>query len=235
MFFDTVLFDLDDTIHDRDKSLCVFFDLLILNYCDAPFHGSIPELKRSFIKNDNRGYVPREDVFRELQAGLPGKRKPDIKDLIDFWITEFPKCARPMPRVYDVFEHLIAKGIKMGIVTNGASEFQQTKIDKLNFRKYMKIIVISGEAGIEKPDTRIFRIALSEIDSTNKTTLFVGDHPVNDIKGASDAGLKTVWLSRGQAWNMKNCTPHFIIDDISELIGLSDIITCSDLYDDAEQ
>jgi hypothetical protein len=35
MIFDTILLDLDDTIHDRNRSLCKFVDLFILRYCDA--------------------------------------------------------------------------------------------------------------------------------------------------------------------------------------------------------
>lgn len=186
-------------------------------------------LKQSFIKNDNRGYMPREDVFKELQAMIPGCNKPSVKELIDFWNVEFPKCAQPMHRVYDVLDHLTDKGIKVGIVTNGDSDFQQTKIDKLDFRKYMKTIIVSGEVGIRKPDPEIFRIALSEICSSNKATLFVGDHPTNDIIGASNAGLIPVWLSQGQAWSTEGCAPRHIINDITELIGLSNNMTRFDL------
>lgn len=235
MTFDTVLFDLDDTIHDRDKTLCSFFNLLGFRFFNMLSPDRISVLRRSFIKADNKGYAPREEVFRALLAEVPGENKPGINELIDFWNIEFPKCAQPMPRVYDVLEYFMDKGIKMGIVTNGSSDFQQTKIDKLRLRKYMKTIMISGEAGVEKPDPEIFRIALSEINSSNKTTLFVGDHPVNDIKGSSDAGLKSVWLSNGRVWNIKGCAPQYNINDISYLIELSNSIINNDLYYKTEQ
>lgn len=92
----------------------------------------------------------------------------------------------------------------MGIVTNGNSDFQNSKIDKLDFRKYMKTVMISEEVGIRKPDPKIFHLALSKIDSNNENTLFVGDNPLVDIKGANDSGLIPVWLSHGQVLNEKH-------------------------------
>lgn len=220
MIFDTILFDLDDTIHDRNRTLCKFVDLFILKYCDALDYDSKLIMKNVFFEIDNKGYKPREEVFKELQDRFPKKCKPDLKELIDFWNAEFPRCAEPIPNVYNVFDYFMDKNIKMGIITNGNTDFQNTKIDKLGFRKYMKTILISEEVGIRKPEPKIFHLALSKIDSNNETTLFVGDNPLVDVKGANDSGLVSVWLSQGQAWNEKSYAPQYIITDISELMKI---------------
>lgn len=220
MIFDTILFDLDDTIHDRNRSLCKFVDLFILRYCDGLDYDSKLIVKDIFFEIDNKGYKPREEVFKELQDRVSWKYKPDLKELIDFWNVEFPKCAEPMLNIYNVLDYFLGKNIKMGIVTNGNSDFQNTKIDKLDFRKYMKTIIISEEVDIRKPDPKIFHLALSKIDSNNKNTLFVGDNPLIDIKGAIDSGLVSVWLSHGQVWNIKHYIPRYIINNISELMKI---------------
>lgn len=220
MIFDTILFDLDDTIHDRNRSLCKFVDHFILRYFDAPDNDSKLIIKDVFFEIDNKGYKSREEMFKELQGRIPWKYKPDLEELIDFWNVEFPRCAEPMPNIYNVLDYFIDKNIKMGIVTNGNSDFQNTKIDKLNFRKYMKTIIISEEVGIRKPDTEIFHLALSKINSNKETTLFVGDNPLIDIKGAIDSGLVSVWLSHKQVWNIKNYIPQYTINNISELIKI---------------
>ncbi len=220
MIFDTILFDLDDTIHDRNRSLCRFADLFILKYCDALDDDSKLILRDVFFEIDNKGYRPREEVFKELQDRFSWKYKPDLKELICFWNVEFPKCAEPMPNIYNVLDYFRDKNIKMGIVTNGNSNFQNTKIDKLDFRKYMKTIIISEEVDIRKPDPKIFDLALSNINSNNEKTLFVGDNPFMDIKGAIDAGLVSVWLSHGQVWNIKHYIPRYTINDISELMKI---------------
>ncbi|WP_346935718.1 HAD family hydrolase [Clostridium sp.] len=220
MIFDTILFDLDDTIHDRNRSLSKFVDLFKLKYSEVLDYDSMAIIKDIFFEIDKQGYKPREEMFKELQDRILWRYKPDLKELIDFWNVEFPKCAEPMPNLYNVLDYFIDRNIKMGIITNGNSDFQNTKIDKLDFRKYMKTIIISEEIDIRKPDPKIFHLALSKINSKNETTLFVGDNPIIDIKGAIDSGLTSVWLSHGEAWNLKQYTPKYIINNISELMKI---------------
>ena len=220
MLFESILFDLDDTLHDRNKSLCKFIDLFKLQYFDAIDDDSNINLKDVFLKIDRKGYRPREEMFNELQNIISWKFKPDLQELINFWNIEFPKCAEPMDNLYSTLNIFLNKNIKMGIVTNGDSDFQNTKIDKLDLRKYMKVIIISQEVNIRKPDPKIFQLALSRINSRNGNTLYVGDNPSTDIKGAFDAGLTTVWLSCGETWNIEQYKPRYIINNIYELINL---------------
>jgi putative hydrolase of the HAD superfamily len=221
MTFDTILFDLDDTLHDRNKALCKFVDLFVLKYFPDLNYDSNLIMKGIFFDIDKHGYRPREEMFKELQSRISWKCNLDLKELINFWNAEFPKCAQPMANLYNVLEFFMSNNIKMGIVTNGCSDFQNTKIDKLNLRKYMKTIIISEEVNIRKPNSEIFQLALSRINSINETTLFVGDNPLWDIKGALDAGLIPVWLSNGQVWDTKYYLPRYIINNISELMKIS--------------
>jgi len=221
VIFDTILFDLDDTIHDRNKSLCKFIDLFKLKYRPALNYDNKLIMKNIFFELDWQGYRPREDMFKELQNRVSWKYKPNLKELIDFWNEEFPKCAEPMANLYNVLDFFMNENIKMGIVTNGASNFQNTKINKMNLRKYMKTIIISEEVNIRKSHPEIFHLALSRINSNNETTLFVGDNPLWDIKGAINAGLISVWLSNGKVWDAKQYAPKYIINNISELMNIS--------------
>jgi putative hydrolase of the HAD superfamily len=221
MTFDTILFDLDDTIHDRNKSLFKFVDIFVLKYFPDLNYDSKLIMKDIFFDIDRQGYNPREEMFKELQSRIPWKCTPNLKELINFWNVEFPKCAQPMASLYNVLDFFMNKNIKMGIVTNGCSDFQNTKIDKLKLRKYMKTIIISEEVNIRKPNAEIFQLALSRINSINENTLFVGDNPLWDIKGAMDAGLIPVWLSNGQVWDTKHYMPRYIINNISELMNIS--------------
>lgn len=220
MIFDTILFDLDDTLHDRNKSLCKFVDLFKLEYSHVLNYDSNLIIKEVFFEIDWRGYRPREEMFTELQNRISWKYKPNLKELVDFWNEEFPKCAEPMTNVYKVLDFFKNENIKMGIVTNGNLDFQNTKIDKLDLRKYMKTIIISEEVNVRKPNSEIFHLALSRIKSNSKTTLFVGDNPLCDIKGAIDVGLCSVWLSNGQGWNIKEYMPKYIINNICELMNI---------------
>lgn len=217
MIFDTILFDLDDTIHDRNKTLSTFAQLFGRTYLSAMDEESLRNLEDIFFQVDWRGYRPREEMFTEFRNRISWKRQPSLKELMDFWNEEFPKCAEPMDGLYEVLDCFLSMGINMGIVTNGESKFQNTKLDKLKLRKYMKTILISEEVKLRKPEIAIFNLALSSMNSCRENTLFVGDNVFVDIKGARDAGLSTAWVSSGEIWKEAQFKPDYIINDIKEL------------------
>ena len=109
-----------------------------------------------------------------------------------------------------------------GTLFNGSRTIRYSlkinKIDKLKIREYMKTIIISEDVNIRKPDPKIFQFTLAKIQSNCETTLFVGDNPMVDIKGAIDSGLISVWLSHDRAWNIKQFHPTYIIDKLSDLM-----------------
>ena len=105
-----------------------------------------------------------------------------------------------MEALYTTLEELHSRRLKLGIVTNGDSRGQNTKIDALGIRSYMGTVVVSQAVELEKPDRRIFQLALRELGAEPAETWFVGDHPVNDVLGASAAGMNSVWLKGALAW-----------------------------------
>lgn len=125
-----------------------------------------------------------------------------------------------MVDLYCVLDYFKKQNMKMGIVTNGSSVFQNTKIDQLGIRKYMKTIIISEEVNVRKPDLKIFQLALTKIQSNPNTTLFVGDNPIVDIMGANDSGLISVWMSNHKIWQVKQYQPKFTINRLSDLENL---------------
>lgn len=72
------------------------------------------------------------------------------------------------------------------------------------------LIVTSGEWGIAKPDTAFFRKAVDAAQAAPEETVYVGDHPANDIFPAAAAGLRTAHLRRGPWGNLWADTPEVI-------------------------
>ena len=131
MHFDTILFDLDDTLHDRNKTLHNFINIFIQKNFNDLDTNSKHLLENAFVEIDEQGYKPREEVFSELNKLLSRKHVPDLKEQLTFWNTEFPKCAEPVNDLHCVLDYFRNRNTKMGIVTNGSSAFQNSKIDKL--------------------------------------------------------------------------------------------------------
>lgn len=218
MGIQAVLFDLDDTLLDRDSSIKVFVDRLVSDHAGGWDADGQSALRTAFLELDERGYRPRDELFALLAAIRPGRLQLDAETFLAYWNEVFPMCAVPMPGLYAVLDGLAARNIRAGLVTNGTSILQNAKIDRLGIRKSLQVLVISEIEGIRKPDPEIYRRALDRLGADAAATLFVGDHPVVDVQGALSAGLTSVWLGRGQAWPVADFRPDRIIHALAELL-----------------
>jgi putative hydrolase of the HAD superfamily len=86
----------------------------------------------------------------------------------------------------------------LGIITNGLTEIQREKIDRLGIEPYFDTILISQEVGIAKPDAGIFHQALSRARCEPWEAVMVGDSLARDIAGAQAAGMHSLWVRLGR-------------------------------------
>ena len=87
---------------------------------------------------------------------------------------------------------------------------------------YFDVVTASAEAGYEKPDLRIFRLALEQAGCNPQNAIMVGDRLENDIVPARQLGMKTIWVRQGFAKYQsveKECEkPDYIIENIGEIV-----------------
>ncbi|MFQ5871390.1 MAG: HAD family hydrolase, partial [Candidatus Geothermarchaeales archaeon] len=100
------------------------------------------------------------------------------------------------PETVKVLES-ISEEYPLGIISNGPGEIQWAKLDRFQLRDYFQTIVISGDVGVEKPGEAIFRLALHRARAKPGRSAHVGDSLRDDVKGALEAGLTSVWVNRG--------------------------------------
>ncbi len=79
----------------------------------------------------------------------------------------------------------------LGILSNGNSYPERCGLENM-----FEFVVFSQDYGIEKPDPRIFQIALEKARCSEAELLHVGDSLVDDVLGAINAGIRCVWLNR---------------------------------------
>ncbi|SMF59131.1 HAD family hydrolase [Streptomyces sp. Amel2xC10] len=91
------------------------------------------------------------------------------------------------------------------------------------------LVVTSGEWGVAKPHPEFFRRVLDVADAAPSATLYVGDHPANDVFPAKAAGLRTAHIRRGP-WG------HLWADD-PDVVGAADwrIDSLTDLAESLEE
>ena len=179
-----------------------------------------PDTLDRHIQQAERASYDSDDTFAVLLSALPWLHPPTLEELRACWDTTYPGCVQPVPDLSSTFRALRALGIRLGVVTNGLGWAQNKKVDVLGVRPFAEIVIVSEAVGISKPDPRIFRLALAHLDVAPADAWFVGDDPVNDILGASSAGLTAVWIRDGKTWPKEHPIPHYQIDALAELIAL---------------
>jgi HAD superfamily hydrolase (TIGR01549 family) len=65
---------------------------------------------------------------------------------------------------------------------------------KIGISGFFNAVVVSEEVGWRKPSGYIFQHALICLKVQASEAIYIGDSPIEDIKGAKDAGLKTVFV-----------------------------------------
>ncbi len=106
----------------------------------------------------------------------------------------------------------------LGLLTNGAPDVQQKKIQGSRLASYFNKIIISGDFGVGKPDPIIFKIALDQLSATPDTTMMIGNSLNSDIKGANESGITSVWLNRDNITPNKHIIPNLEIKTLLELL-----------------
>ncbi|MGB8685158.1 MAG: HAD family hydrolase [Candidatus Binatus sp.] len=122
--------------------------------------------------------------------------------------------------------HDLKKNFGLALLTNGAPDIQGTKIDGSNLAGFFGTIIISGDHGFGKPDSRIFQLALKRLKVAAHEAVMIGDSLNRDIAGARAAGLRTIWINR---YNRTLSSSHPIPDlELTNLRDLPTILTAAD-------
>ncbi|MER5704480.1 HAD family hydrolase [Micromonospora sp. NPDC002296] len=100
------------------------------------------------------------------------------------------------------------------VVSNGAARQQDAMIRRTGLDRYVADWVISEEAGVSKPNPRIFALAARRVRMPLRGAWVVGDSPEADIGGAAAVGLPSVWLHRGRSWTDTRFAPTFTVDGL---------------------
>lgn len=122
--------------------------------------------------------------------------------------------TRPYDDVLPTLDALHAR-YRLGLLSNGNSYPERCGLpDRFDF------VVFSQDYGFEKPDRRLFEIALRHAGCAPEELLHVGDSLSKDVAGAQGAGVRSVWLNRDGLENATAVRPEFEVRSLTELLGL---------------
>jgi putative hydrolase of the HAD superfamily len=134
------------------------------------------------------------DIYSILLAELG---IPFSEDLFERLYSTFTTLEnyKLFPDVEPTLEELHAAGMKLGVISN-FEEWLERLLGALNVTRFFDVRVISGAVGYEKPDPRIFRIALARAGVEPSESVYIGDNPYFDIEPAASIGMHAVLLDR---------------------------------------
>lgn len=218
MTIKAVLFDLDGTLLDRDASLLAFIKDQYHRHIKLQIIDEDSFVRR-FIELDHHGYVWKDKVYQQMIKEY-SINNIEWTYLLEDYINNFQKHCIGFPQLLYMLNTLKNQHIKLGLVSNGFGQFQYDNFKALQIEHLFDEMLISEWEGLRKPDNEIFLRALNKLGVTAEETLFVGDHPDNDIRASRDVGMKTVWKRTLQFPSVPFA--DFVIDDLAELITIVD-------------
>ncbi len=103
-------------------------------------------------------------------------------------------------------------------VSNGNADLRA-----IGLSRYFERSLAAREAGMLKPDPRIFAMLLAASGVREAQALHVGDDPEADVEGARRAGIRPVWVNRrGRQWPDELPPPEHAVGSLAELVTLLD-------------
>jgi putative hydrolase of the HAD superfamily len=107
-------------------------------------------------------------------------------------------------------------GLRLGLISNFERWLEELLVE-LDVGHLFDVVTISGLAGIEKPDTRIYELALQEAGVEAHEAVHVGDSPALDAEPAAAVGMNVVLLDRAGRYP-ESAWPR--IESLEELRGV---------------
>lgn len=223
-----VFFDFDDTLDNRDAAFREGLSAFLHYYYPSLTEEEVAA-RREEMFLFQRGHYGQIIYYRDMLAHFLEKWPPevptDVPTSMRRMIRAFARGGQPHPDVYATLTALRQRGYFVGIITNGTPRTQCAKMDHSGLRPYVDLVVLAGEEGIQKPDSRVFRMAAARLGVPPTACLFVGDHPQNDVEGAIAAGFTAV-RKQGD-WDADHPIHHLphpegvpVIRHISEVLAL---------------
>ncbi|BCB03684.1 HAD family hydrolase [Bacillus sp. KH172YL63] len=210
------IFDLDGTLLNRDESVKTFISAQHKRLKDQLGHIPESSYRERFIQLDQRGYVWKDKVYRQL---IEEFNIPDVtwENMLEDYLKEFKHSCVPFPNMHQMLNELKGANLKLGMITNGFGQFQMDNIVALELHTYFDEILISEWEGLRKPDPAIFEKMVDRLNVEPGECIFLGDHPHNDVEGAQQAGMKGLW-KKDHGWKQP-ANADAVIDDLLELPG----------------
>jgi putative hydrolase of the HAD superfamily len=201
-----VLFDLDDTLFDHHA--CAHAALAAVHglhscFRDIPLedfqreHARLLEELHAEVLGGRLGIdAARVERFRRLfeHAGISADEAMTQRTAASYR-ERYVSARQAIAGAASLLPE-VRRRARVGIVSNNLLEEQRDKLRHCGLDPHIDALVVSEEAGVSKPDPRIFEIALERLGVRAEEAVMLGDSWAADIVGARAAGIRPIWFNR---------------------------------------
>ena len=173
-----VIFDLDDTLYDEK-------DYVKSGYKAVAEYLGKPEAFDSMWGYFKKGIAPIDAYLKSIG------RENDKLICLEVYREHVPDI-KLREGVSDLIGELKAKGIKIGIITDGRVSGQEKKLESLGLINMVDDVIITDSLGGEqfrKPNDISFRIMQNRWRIPFEQMIYIGDNPLKDIQAPGQLGM----------------------------------------------
>ena len=234
MKYKDLFIDFDDTLYDTYGNAVIAlretFDTYQLGryfadpqvFYDAYWEANIDLWSRYSRSEINRDYLIVERFRRPLSGGQGLKVTKELcLEMSDKFLDFCSNKPGVIEGAHELMDYLRRKGYRMHMTSNGFHEVQYKKLAACGLRDYFDSIILSEDAGYNKPSKAYFDYALKMSGAAVETTLMIGDNLNTDIRGALNAGIDALLFNRWQVEvGDEKPTPTFVVDRLRDIMDI---------------
>ncbi len=139
------------------------------------------------------------EVFKNIILKFASRTPEELghisSDLAQLFRATTRKRIFLYPTVKPALEQM-QKKYRLGVVSNAQEAFTMPELGLYGLDRYFEAIVLSSQAGVKKPSTRIFARVLSDLNVKPSDVVMVGNDMVADMMGASKMGMRTIYVQQ---------------------------------------
>lgn len=178
---------------------------------------------------DDEYAAARAGQDRSFRARLAERFAPPGVPLADLEAEAAKHWAYPPSALHDdvlpCLERLRGAGYRLGIIANQPSQVRAA-LERDGLVSFFEVWGVSEDLGLQKPDPELFLHALRTAGVEPTRAVMVGDRLDYDIRPAKQAGMRTVWVLRGEAPDEPTeAQLEEAGTTVNDLTGLPDVLT----------
>ncbi len=179
------------------KAILFDWDNTLVNNWEPIFFAYKKTLQALGLKKQSKEETLKNAKY-SLRETFPRIFKNDWKKAKKVFYSEFKKIhlkkIKPIPNALKILKKIKEKKIKCGVISNKDGNLLRKEINKLEWKKYFKVIVGANEAKKDKPSKYPLVLALNKFSlKSNKNIWYVGDNDI-DIEFAKKNNCLSIFI-----------------------------------------